>query len=240
MTTTLADHFAEHAQSEPDAPALIWQQDERITYGELKQMADSADAELARLDLPLDRPVGIRAKKSPEAIALVLACLRQRRPFLLPSVELPVEVLDQLFAQAGASRVLTPTGASTNGGGMDAGEVTGSEESQWPPPAPEVSFMLTTSGSTGLPKIVPLEPDGIDRFTEWAAAQFDIRPGATVINYAPLNFDLCLLDIWTTLKVGGCVALVDQDQATSGAYLADLISDNGSTSSRRCRCSTAC
>ena len=35
--------------------------------------------------------------------------------------------------------------------------------------------------------------------------------------------DLCLLDIWTTLKHGGCVALVDQDRATQGAYLADLV-----------------
>ena len=47
-----------------------------------------------------------------------------------------------------------------------------------------------------------------------------------VANYAPLNFDLCLLDIWTTLKQGGCVVLVDQDRATQGAYLADLLSDN--------------
>ncbi len=47
-----------------------------------------------------------------------------------------------------------------------------------------------------------------------------------VANYAPLNFDLCLLDIWTTLKYGGTVAMVDQDRATQGAYLADLIGDN--------------
>jgi acyl-coenzyme A synthetase/AMP-(fatty) acid ligase len=222
--TTLADHFIEHAEREPSAPALIWQ-GEHLSYGRLHEMAMSAAAELARLELPTDRPVGIRAKKSPEAIALVLACLKQQRPFVLPSVELPVEILDQLFAQAGASRVLAPGSSAGNGGGLDAGEPQSSEPSQWPPPSTDVSFMLTTSGSTGLPKIVPLAPSAIDAFTDWAAGQFDIRPGTTVINYAPLNFDLCLLDIWTTLKYGGCVALVDQDQATSGGYLADLITD---------------
>jgi acyl-coenzyme A synthetase/AMP-(fatty) acid ligase len=86
--------------------------------------------------------------------------------------------------------------------------------------------MLTTSGSTGLPKIVPLPADGIGRFNEWAASQFEIAPGTTVLNYAPLNFDLCLLDIWTTLRYGGCVVLVDQDRGTNGAYLADLIEGN--------------
>ena len=63
--------------------------------------------------------------------------------------------------------------------------------------------MLTTSGSTGLPKIVPLTASGVDAFTDWAAEQFEIKPGTVVANYAPLNFDLCLLDIWTTLKHGG-------------------------------------
>jgi acyl-coenzyme A synthetase/AMP-(fatty) acid ligase len=87
--------------------------------------------------------------------------------------------------------------------------------------------MLTTSGSTGLPKIVPLTGAGVDAFTDWAATQFEIRPGTVVANYAPLNFDLCLLDIWTTLKHGGCVALVDQDRATQGAYLAGLVNEYG-------------
>lgn len=86
--------------------------------------------------------------------------------------------------------------------------------------------MLTTSGSTGLPKIVPLAPGGIDAFTAWAQAEFGIGPGTTVLNYAPLNFDLCLLDIWTTLAFGGCVALVDQDRGTNGAYLVDLLAAN--------------
>jgi acyl-coenzyme A synthetase/AMP-(fatty) acid ligase len=101
-------------------------------------------------------------------------------------------------------------------------------ESEWPPAGggEGVTFMLTTSGSTGLPKIVPLQAAGVDAFTDWAAEQFEIKPGTVVANYAPLNFDLCLLDIWTTLKHGGTVALVDQDRATQGAYLADLVNDN--------------
>ena len=101
--------------------------------------------------------------------------------------------------------------------------------------------MLTTSGSTGLPKIVPLPAGGVDRFTDWAAEQFDIGPGTVVANYAPLNFDLCLLDIWTTLKHGGCVALVDQDRATQRRATSPTWSTTTrSTCSRRCRCSTGC
>jgi acyl-coenzyme A synthetase/AMP-(fatty) acid ligase len=223
MTESLADQFAEHARSQPEAAALVWQ-GEQISYGALDQMASAADSDLADLGLPQDRPVGIRAKKSPQAIALILACLKQRRPFLLPSVELAPETLDMLFAQADVSRVLTPQDDASRGISLVSTETQADVEREWPPAeAGDISFMLTTSGSTGLPKIVPLPAAGVSRFNEWAATEFDIKPGAAVLNYAPLNFDLCLLDIWTTLRYGGCVVLVDQDRATNGSYLADLI-----------------
>ena len=230
MSTSFFDHFAERARSQADAPALIWE-GEAISYGELAEMAASAHAEIEASSLPEDRPVGIRARKSPEAIALILACLQAQRPFLLPSVELAPETLGKLFAQAGVSRVLEPHGPRSESASLRAIEDTPTEEaepSQWPPAGggDDISFMLTTSGSTGLPKVVPLPAGAVDRFTDWAASQFDIGPGTVVANYAPLNFDLCLLDIWTTLKHGGCVALVDQDRATNGGYLADLITAN--------------
>ena len=228
---TLFDHFAAHAEARPDAPALIWE-GETISYGELRGRASAYRAEIDSSDLPADRPLGIRARKSPEAIALILACLDAQRPFLLPSVELAPETLAQLFAQAGASRVLEPHGPRSESASLRAIEEPRAEEdvppSEWPPAAggDDISFMLTTSGSTGLPKVVPLPAAGVDRFTDWAAEQFEIGEGTVVANYAPLNFDLCLLDIWTTLKHGGCVALVDQDRATQSAYLAELLTAN--------------
>ncbi|MBP2324335.1 acyl-coenzyme A synthetase/AMP-(fatty) acid ligase [Kibdelosporangium banguiense] len=44
-----------------------------------------------------------------------------------------------------------------------------------------------------------------------------------MLNYAPLNFDLCLLDVWTTLAHGGQVVLVDPDYAANGRHLLDLL-----------------
>jgi acyl-coenzyme A synthetase/AMP-(fatty) acid ligase len=230
---SLADHFAEQSERQPDAPALIWE-GEPISYAELGQLAESSYAELQDARLPEDRPVGIRAKKSPEAVGLVLACLRARRPFLLPSIELAPETLAQLFAQAGTSQVLSPHGPRSQSAASlralvdEARGAPGAADSEWPPAGggEDVTFMLTTSGSTGLPKIVPLTASGVDAFTDWAAEQFEIRPGTVVANYAPLNFDLCLLDIWSPLKHGACVALVDQDRATQGTYLAELVNDN--------------
>ncbi|MCI4061681.1 AMP-binding protein [Micromonospora sp. R77] len=70
---------------------------------------------------------------------------------------------------------------------------------------PDTSRLLTTSGSTGTPKLVPLGGPGIDAFTTWAGNAFALGAAARVFNFAPLNFDLALLDVWTTLRHGGCV-----------------------------------
>jgi acyl-coenzyme A synthetase/AMP-(fatty) acid ligase len=230
---SIADHVADHAEQAPDAAALIWDR-ETISYGELHEMAHRAYAEHDLASLPADQPVGVRAKKSPEAIALILACLKAGIPFLLPSMELASETLAQLFSQAGVSTVISPSGPRSDSAAslralVDAPETTAAVSSEWPPEggADGVTFMLTTSGSTGLPKIVPLRAEGVDAFTDWAAEQFEITAGTVVANYAPLNFDLCLLDIWTTLKHGGCVVLVDQDRATQSPYLSALLLDNG-------------
>ncbi len=248
MSGTLADHVAARARTDPRAPALLWS-GSVVDYAELEEMRGRASAALAELGLEADVPVGIHAKKSPEAIALVLACLGERRPFLLPSIELAEDTLEKLFAQAGCSHIVSPSSAASGeNGGSGSGSGSGSggaaggvgvgavsarplQRGEGAPGIPAstrtpegVAFMLTTSGSTGLPKIVPLTPAAVDRFTDWAAEQFGIGPGTTVLNYAPLNFDLCLLDIWSTLKAGGCVALVDQDRGTNGAYLVELLS----------------
>lgn len=211
----LAKAFLAQVDARPNATALVWHGQD-TTYRELHEMATKAGAQLVGLDLAPGEPVGVLAHKSPAAIALVLACVLAGRPFLLPSPAFADSTLTALFSRGGCRYVLTPDG--------DAQPV--------PPPGPpalrvvdqtDVSFMLTTSGSTGPPKVVPLRQSGVDRFVAWAARKFDIGPDRSVLNYAPLNFDLCLLDIWTTLAHGGRVVLVDPAQAANGRHLLDLL-----------------
>lgn len=220
----ICDGFVSYVEGQPDAVALVWH-DDTTSYAELYDLACRAGARLDQLDLGEDEPVGILAKKSPLAVALVLACLLSSRRFLLASPTLAERTLTQLFAQAGCRHVVSPEDALV-------GSDTPVPRTPLVPPvwvearveAADISFMLTTSGSTGLPKIVPLSRGAVDRFTRWAGERFELGPGKTVLNYAPLNFDLCLLDVWTTLRHGGRVVLVDPDHAANGAHLLDLLS----------------
>ncbi|ALG09183.1 AMP-binding protein [Kibdelosporangium phytohabitans] len=207
----------ERIAERPNAPALRWR-DVTITYSDLARMVDDATAELASSGLERGERVAVSADKSPELVALLIALWREGHTVVLPSRDLGGAALTMLANAAGVSRLVTPSPVLS--------EPTRPTGVHHAPPAGDSLLILTTSGSTGVPKLVPLSPRGVDNFFDWAASAFDIRPGARVLSYAPLNFDLSLLDVWASLARGATVTLVDPQFATDGSYLAHLIDNH--------------
>lgn len=205
---TIAGAVDRHAHEHPDAPALVWR-DTVVSYGELANGMRAAAAGVAELP---PGPVGVRAEKSAAAVAFVLGCRAAGRTVVLPSPALPDDTLTALFERAGCGAVVTAADIDAVEDG-DAAPVAGAD----------IAFTLTTSGSTGVPKLVPLRAAAVERFTHWVHDRFDVGPGRRVLNYAPLNFDLCLFEIWATLRHGGCVMLVDAATAADGGRLAALV-----------------
>jgi amino acid adenylation domain-containing protein len=227
----VARGVVERARTEPAAPALIWR-GAPISYGELASMMWSASAQLGDL---APGPVGLAADKSPEGVALLLGCAVVGLPTLLPASTLPSATLSDMFKRAGCRHVValdTARAQATSNVARLADCLVDLRAKATPAPAstpdlddPDpVCLMLTTSGSTGLPKIVPLTTQAIDRFTNWAHDRFDVGPGRRVLSYAPLNFDLSLLELWATLRHGGCVVMVEPERAASGPAMLDLLS----------------
>src|SRR5262249_15898709 len=55
------------------------------------------------------------------------------------------------------------------------------------------------------------------------AAAYRIGPGALVLSFAPLVFDVSLFDLWTTLCAGGTVVLADEECRASVEALHALL-----------------
>jgi len=217
--------FHQVAKASPAAPALVWQGETR-TYGELLDLVRPAREKVAALG---DQgPICVPGGKSPDVIALLIACWEKERPVLLPSDKNAPAAIDDLAARAGCDHIAAVSRAG--------------EFLAWRKPPAEcavptggLSFpadmllMLTTSGSTSSPKVVLTSSSGIDAFIDWARDRFRLSGNTVALNYAPLNFDICLLDVWATLAVGGCVVLVEAAEAVSAESLSRLISVHGVT-----------
>ncbi|MGW3992429.1 AMP-binding protein [Amycolatopsis sp. NPDC004772] len=146
--------LAEFAETRAKSTALVLG-DERVTYAGLAAMAMSAYHAIDTLPAPEGSRVALRAAKSPRTVALIVACLLARRPFLVPSIELGEDALETMLARAGATHVLTAevdgsiagreehkidvTAGPFDLGGLRDPDLT----------ADSVSFIFTTSGSPG-------------------------------------------------------------------------------------------
>lgn len=220
----LLQAFSRHVREQPDSTALV-HAGHQVTYADLERLTRRATADLDGAGFGSVRALCVPAHKSPETIALLLAAWRQGITTLVPSPALGAAALSTLIAQAHG-----PLSATA----VPGGGVTLSREEADPALAdgfgvadPAESLLtLTTSGSTGVPKLVPVRTEAFDRFADWAGTAFGIDGGTTALSFSPLNFDLALLDVWTVLEAGGTVVLADAGASGDAGYLRDLAQRN--------------
>ncbi|MBY8876304.1 AMP-binding protein [Actinacidiphila acidipaludis] len=220
----LCDALAAHARDRPGAVALVLGE-QVTTYRRLADLADALADRLDRLAADRGRPLCVPAHKTPGTIALLVAAFRAGYAVLAPSPELGPAARAELTAQARCSAVLTVD----DDGVLHRDTVVQDDAAArgFDVPDPAVApLLLTTSGSTGTPKIVPVEAAAFDRFADWATGHFGLDAGDTLLSYAPLNFDLSLLDVWTGLRLGAAVVLVGQAAATDARRLHQAVAEH--------------
>lgn len=88
-----------------------------------------------------------------------------------------------------------------------------------------IATILFTSGSTGKPKGVVISHGNILPFIDWVACEFKLNAKDRLVSHAPLFFDLSLLDLFATLKVGASVYLINSSKAFNHIYLCKLIQE---------------
>jgi len=212
--------FHRLTQDAPLAPALAWR-GQTFTYRDLLTLVQESRAGLE--ELRDGRPVCVSGHKSPFVVALLIACWEQGRPVLVPPADYAASVVDDLASRTGCGHVgaLSPQDvAEVRWRELHPGSRAGTS-----PHRTDTFLMLTTSGSTGTPKVVLTSTIAVDAFIDWAQRRFSLSNSTVALNYAPLNFDLCLLDVWATLSVGGSAVLATPMETVSARPLSALIAD---------------
>lgn len=144
-----------------------------------------------------------------------------------------VELLDAVIengASAGSLRVgwleddaaARPPGIAPAFTLADLDAVPGSEPPLQEAPSP-LAHILFTSGSTGVPKGVPIQHSNVAAFLEWALPYFGTAPGDRVSGHPPLHFDLSTFDIYGTLAAGAELHLVPPEMSLLPHKLAEFI-----------------
>jgi amino acid adenylation domain-containing protein len=212
--STLHGLIEAQARRTPEALALAFE-GEALTYAELERRAGRLAAELVRLGAGPDVPVGLLIPRSLELVVGILAILKAGSAYVPIDLAYPPERVRFMLSDSGAKLVLTEETL---------------KEFDWHGPAeatkaeagPEnLAYVIYTSGSTGRPKGVAIEHRNIVNYVLGVAERLRLEPGMRHASVSTIAADLGNTVIFPALATGGCLHVVSQARAESGALLAE-------------------
>ncbi len=148
-------------------------------------------------------------------VAAVLACLRERIPFLVINPRDPAAHIRGLLASAGASVLIGPAGAPE--------KLAVDGDIELVPPG--IAFLAHTSGSTGAPKQVLIPADGLAPYLGYLADISGLGPDHSVLQLAPPGFDSMIRDLLAALTTGARLVL-PPGGAADPASMCDIIREH--------------
>ncbi|MDZ8023828.1 MAG: amino acid adenylation domain-containing protein [Nostoc sp. DedQUE11] len=213
--------FEDSADLHPNSVALVCG-DDAITYGELEKRANQLAATLISIGIGYESIVGLYFHPDLDFIIALLAVLKAGAAFLPLDRSYPETRLQFIVEDSQTHLILTKEAPPP---GLFPGDIKviiiGDQEGISIPHAPNrpnlkfraenLAYIIYTSGSTGKPKGVLVSHAGIQNLVCNQTASFGVTAESRVYQFASLNFDAAISEIFMAL--GGGATLYLQEKA---------------------------
>jgi amino acid adenylation domain-containing protein len=228
--------FERQAERTPDAVAAELD-GVPVTYAELDADANRIARTLRELGVGREVMVGVCMERTPRRLAVLLGILKAGGAYVPLDPALPADRLSYMIGDTGMPVIATDA-ASRHGLPETAARIlpldhdlSGLDGSR---PGFEVgladlAYVIYTSGSTGRPKGVMVEHRNVSNHAQGMIRRFGVGPGDRVLQFASLNFDVSVMDMFTALLSGATAVLGPPETLLSPPRLAALIRERGVT-----------
>ena len=225
----------------PQAIAIM-DAEQQITYGELLAAARHLARQLKQAGVKHETPVALMMERGWTNILAMLGVLEAGGCYVPLDQNSPPSRIKAILSDANCRIVLTQaqrSGELNLGSELLLGSFDEAGELHWPrsrsespieevpatdsqPNAKSLCYIMSTSGSTGVPKGVAVPHRGVARLV--GKTNFlEYSPNDVFLHYAPLAFDASTLEIWGPLCNGASVVIAPPGKI-SPERIAELVS----------------
>ncbi|MEV6095334.1 amino acid adenylation domain-containing protein [Nocardia sp. NPDC051981] len=225
----------EFAAANPDASAVIWEDDlvdtsasaaRVLTYGELAGQALAVAGALRAAGVRPGDAVAVQLPKGPDQILASVGVLAAGGVYVPIGFDQPAARRDEIV-RIGAVVAAVTAGAEV--AGLPTLALT--EARRYPQPLAEavipdpeaIAYVLFTSGSTGQPKGVEVPHRAAMNTIDDLNERFGIGADDRALALSALEFDLSVYDIFGLLSAGGAVVALDEGQRGEPGRWAEMI-----------------
>lgn len=226
--------FEKQVENTPTATALISEAGE-LTYSELNERANKLANHLRKIGVGPEKLVGISVERSPEMIIGLLAILKAGGGYVPLDPNYPEERLTYMMQDSRLSVLLTKSHLAASlptenlrvirldlDWDMIARESSNNPISGATPT--NIAYVIYTSGSTGKPKGVLVAHRSVVNHNMAVAEEFKLTAQDRMLQFASINFDAAVEEIFPTLLTGATLVLRSGDGVlASGSDLLQMI-----------------
>ncbi|RBL90505.1 non-ribosomal peptide synthetase [Chitinophaga flava] len=225
--------FREQVRRTSGNTALVFE-DQRYTYHQLEELSDRlSDHLISSYDLQQGSFVGILLNRSVDMIISILAVLKAGCAYVPIDPEFPVARQLFMLDDTGSGLVITEPAYATSledykGDifmfGAPLPEADGPPVLKAREIHPEsIAYVMYTSGTTGMPKGVPVLHRGVVRLVR-SSNFIQLTGDEVLLSTGAVSFDATTFEYWGMLLNGGRLILSDKDTLLDTGQLSALIS----------------
>ena len=235
MINSILDYLESTAARFPDKTA-VFDRDKKYTYSFLMSNARSIGTALAKLT-ESRRPVGIFADKSADVLCAMFGTVYAGCFYSIINPQLPETRIESIYtilrpgviitcdSELEHAKAMFPDSVITTPGelmscGADSCVLGGIRDKTCDTDPLYLNF---TSGSTGTPKGIAVSHRSVIDFIDCFCPLFGIDENDTVANQAPFDFDVSVKDIYSCLKTGATLDIIERELFSAPKDLTDRL-----------------
>ena len=230
---TITQLFEEQVEKTPDNIAVVFE-DQKLTYRELNQRANSLASYLRSQKIGRNDIVGIMVNRSLEMIISIVAVLKSGACYIPIDPEYPQDRIEYMLNNSSAKLLLTfkrlenkVTFDNKLFVELDNELYNSNKDNLININEPDdLAYIIYTSGSTGKPKGVMLKHSNINNFIQGMCNVVDFNSRKTIVSVTTISFDIFVLESLLPLEKGLKIVIANENEQNDARLFNSLCLEN--------------